>query len=142
MPVGHLYILLRKSLFRSSASILINFFLSWKWKWKLLSHVRLFVTPELNSPWNSPGQNTGVVSLSLLQGIFPTQGSNPGLSHCRQILYQLSYQGSPFKLKFMNSLHILDVNPLWHIICKYLLPFNRKYFHFFVLSIPYCAKAF
>ena len=46
------------------------------------------------SPWNSPGQNTGVGSLSLLQGIFLTQGSNPGLPHCRQILYQLSYQGS------------------------------------------------
>ena len=44
----------------------------------------------LYSPWNSPGQNTGVGSLSLLQGIFPTQGSNPGLMHCRQILYQLS----------------------------------------------------
>ena len=37
--------------------------------------------------------NTGVDSLSLLQQIFPTQGSNPGLLHCRQILYQLSYQG-------------------------------------------------
>ena len=47
------------------------------------------------SPWNSPGQSTGVGSLSLLQGIFPTQGSNPGLSHCRRILYQLSHQGSP-----------------------------------------------
>ena len=44
--------------------------------------------------WNSPGQNTGMGSLSLLQGIFPTQGSNPGLPHCRQILYQLSHQGS------------------------------------------------
>ena len=42
----------------------------------------------LYSPWNSPGKNTGVDSLSLLQGIFPTQGSNPGLPHCRQILYQ------------------------------------------------------
>ena len=41
-----------------------------------------------------PGQNTGVGSLTLLQGIFPTQGSNPGLPHCRQILYQLSHQGS------------------------------------------------
>ena len=41
---------------------------------------------RLYSPWNSPGQNTGVDSLSLLQGIFPTQGSNPGLPHCRQIL--------------------------------------------------------
>ena len=46
----------------------------------------------LYSPWNSPGQNTGVGSLSLLQGIFPTQESNPGLPHCKRILYQLSYR--------------------------------------------------
>ena len=51
---------------------------------------------RLLSPWNSPGQNTGAGSHSLLQGIFPIQESNPDLSHCRQILYQLSYQGSPF----------------------------------------------
>ena len=49
----------------------------------------------LYSPGNSPGQNTGVGSLSLLHGIFPTQGSNPSLLHCRQILYQLSHKGSP-----------------------------------------------
>ena len=48
----------------------------------------------LYRPWNSPGQNTGVGCLSLLQGIFPTQGLNPGLLHCRRILYQLSHQGS------------------------------------------------
>ena len=48
----------------------------------------------LHSPWNSPGQNTGVGSPSILQGIFPTQGSNPGLPCCRRILYQLSRQGS------------------------------------------------
>ena len=42
-----------------------------------------------NSPWNSPGQNTGVGSRSLLQGSFPAQGSNPGLPHCRWILYYL-----------------------------------------------------
>ena len=41
------------------------------------------------------GQNTGVGSHSLLQGIFPTQGLKPGLPHCRQILYQLSHKGSP-----------------------------------------------
>ena len=49
----------------------------------------------LYSLWNSPGQNTGVDSCSLLQGIFPTQGSNPDLPHCRRILYQLSHKGSP-----------------------------------------------
>ena len=54
----------------------------------------------LYSPWNSPGQNTGVGSLSLLQGIFPTQRSNPGLPHCRH-LYQLSHKGSPRILEWI-----------------------------------------
>ena len=63
-------------------------------KWKSLSHVLLFVTPWTIQSWNSPGQNTGAGSLSLLQGIFPTQGSNPSLPHCRQMLYHLSHQGS------------------------------------------------
>ena len=49
---------------------------------------------ELYSPWNSPGQNTRVGSLSLLQGIFPTQGLDPGLPHRRWILYHVSHQGS------------------------------------------------
>ena len=55
----------------------------------------------LYSPWNSPGQNTGVGSLSLLQGIFPTQGLNPGLPYCRWILYQLSPKGSPRVLEWV-----------------------------------------
>ena len=55
----------------------------------------------LYSPWNSLGQNTGVGSHSPLQGIFPTQGSNPGLPHCRQILYQLRHNGSPSNNKSM-----------------------------------------
>ena len=50
---------------------------------------------ELYNPWDSPGQNTGVGSCSLLQGIFPTHGSNPGLPHCRWILYQLNHKESP-----------------------------------------------
>ena len=49
----------------------------------------------LYSPWNSLGQNTGVGCHSLLQGIFPTQGLNPGGLHCRQILCHLNHQGSP-----------------------------------------------
>ena len=61
-----------------------------KSKWKSLSRIR-----GLYSPWNSPGQNTGVGSLPLLQRIVPIQGSNPGLPHCRQILNQLSHKGSP-----------------------------------------------
>ena len=51
--------------------------------------------------WNSPGQNTGVGGRSLLLGIFPTQGSNPDVPHCRWILYQLSCQGSPRTLQWV-----------------------------------------
>ena len=52
----------------------------------------------LYSPWNSPSQNTGVGSLSLLQGIFTTQGSNLGLPHCGRILY---HKGSPGILEWV-----------------------------------------
>ena len=52
---------------------------------------------------NFPDQNTGVGSLSLLHGIFPTQRSNPGLRHCRQLPYQLSHQGSTLFI----TLHLL-----------------------------------
>ena len=71
-----------------------------KVKWKLLRRVWLFATPRTVAcytplSWSSPGKNTGVGCRSLLQGIFPTQGMNPHLPHCRQILYHLSHQGSP-----------------------------------------------
>jgi len=56
---------------------------------------------RLLCPWNSPGKNTGVGSLSLLQGIFATQESNPGLMHRRWILYHLSHQGSPRILEWV-----------------------------------------
>ena len=80
----------------------------------------------LYSPWNSPGQNTGVGSLFLLQGIFPIQGSNPGLLHCRQMLYQLSYQGSPtltpnikhFLNSILKNLDLLTQENLVSIIRK------------------------
>ena len=64
----------------------------------LRPHGLHFGSRGLYSPWNSLGQNTGMGSLSLLQGIFPSQGSNPGLRHCRRILYQLSRKGSPYVL--------------------------------------------
>ena len=79
----------------------------WKWKWKLLSNVSL--QPDgLYSPWDSPGKNTGVGFCSLLQGIFPTLGSNPGLLHCRWILYCLSSRksfayGVPFSRRSSQS---------------------------------------
>ena len=66
------------------------------------SVVSIFLqTHGLYNPWNSPGQNPGVGILCLLQGIFPTQWSNPGLLHCRQILYQLSHQQNPRILEWV-----------------------------------------
>ena len=54
--------------------------------------------PRLPCPWKSPDKNVGVGCYSLLQGIFLTQGSNPGLLPCRQILYHPSHQGSQSQL--------------------------------------------
>ena len=71
------------------------------WNWKLLSRVLLFAIHGLYSPWNSLGQNTGVGSLSLLQGILPTQGTSPGLPPGKQILYQLSHEASPRILEWV-----------------------------------------
>ena len=74
-----------------------------KWsevKWKSFNCVRLFTTPW--NTWKSSGQNARVGSFFLLQGIFPTQGSNPGPPHCRQILYQLSHKESPRILEWVG----------------------------------------
>ena len=81
-----------------------------------LSRARLFATPwtvactKLLRPWDFPRKSTEVGCHLLLQGIFPTQGSNPGLLHCRQTLYCLSHQGSPSgdfnKLKFRTKMLI------------------------------------
>ena len=57
--------------------------------------------PRLFCPWNSPGKNTGGGCHFLLQGIFPTQRWNPGLLHCRKILYCLRHQGSPWVISSM-----------------------------------------
>ena len=65
-----------------------------KMKVKVAQSCPTFAAQGLYSPWNSPGQNTGVGSRSLLQGIFPAQGLSPGLPRCRRILYQLSHKGS------------------------------------------------
>ena len=62
---------------------------------------------RLLCPWNFPGENTGVGCHSHLQGIFPTQGSNLGLPHCRQILNHLSYQGSMISGKSIKICLIL-----------------------------------
>ena len=111
--------------------------LAWKipWRRSLVGHspwgckeldmaerlsLSLSLGPMDYSPWNSPGQDTGVGSLSLLQGIFPSQGLNPGLTHCRWILYQLSHKGSPYTLKVKVKLLSpvrLSVT-LWTVACQ------------------------
>ena len=80
-----------------------------------LNHVWLCDPMDCSPPCSSvhrdsPGKNTGVGCHAFLQGTFPTQGSNPGLPHCREILYQLSHQGSPM-LAFIQSLFILPIQP-------------------------------
>ena len=94
------------SLFNTRISFHLVGHLPWKWSchWsESCSVMSNSLWPHgLYSPWNSPGQNTGVGSLSLLQWIVPTQGSNPGLPHCRRILCQLNYKGSPRILKWVD----------------------------------------
>ena len=72
-----------------------------KVKVKSFSHVWLFATPWTIKSMEFSSQNTGMGNLSLLQGIFPTQGSSPGLPNCRQILYQLSHKGNPRILEWV-----------------------------------------
>ena len=88
---------------------------------QLLSHVLLFVNPwtvahQTPYPWNFSGKNTGVGCHFLLQEIFPTQGLNLCLLHCRQILYHLSHPGSVIidALNLNDSVHILltTLNPM------------------------------
>ena len=80
--------------------------------WECCSVVFDSLRPHgLYSTWNSLGQNTGVGSLSLFQGIFPIQGSNPGLPHSRLILYQLNHKGSPL-MDYANVFFYLScLNP-------------------------------
>ena len=81
----------------------------------------------LFSPWNSLGQNTGVSSLSLLQVIFPTQGSNLGLPHCRRIIYQLSHTRN----RGESTVHLSASTPHSH-------SFSLARFFSLLLSLDYC----
>ena len=84
----------------------------------------------LYSPWNSPGQNTGVGSLSLLQGIFPTQESNPGLLHFRRIPYQLSHKRPNANVRVRTQTRLGDSKfpPFLHnskkLLCGQLVGWN------------------
>ena len=78
---------------------LCNHILSWKWSRSVVYNSLRphgLQTRWLLCPWDFPGKSTGMGCHCLLQGIFPTQGLNPGLTHCRRILYHLSHQGSPY----------------------------------------------
>ena len=104
----------------------------------------------LYSSWNSPGQNTGVGSFSLLQGIFPTQGSNPGFLHCWQILYQLIHKGRPRILEWVayhfSSGSSQPRNPIGVLHCKqilYQLSYQGSpiFFFFFLFMYFYQLEA-
>ena len=105
------------------------------WEWKSLSCAWLIVTPwtieptRLLCPWNSPGMHTGMSSHSLLQGIFPTQGLNPGVLQCRQILHHLSHQGSPDTLFTSVVKQFLKIcnKVCWSLFMSKMWPNTRDY---------------
>ena len=98
-----------------------------EWKGKSFSHVWLIAIPrtlvhQVLCPWNSPGKNTGVGCHSLLQGIFPTQGLNPGLLHCRRILYHLHHREAQNSCNFLEPKGFFII--LFHnFLLRYLLLF-------------------
>ena len=121
------------------------------WQLWIVSVSHSVVSNPMNynlSPWNFPGQNTGVGWHSLLQGIFPTQGLNPGLLHCRQILYCLSHQESPtvnhaaINISVQMSLQVPDFNSFRYTprsglagSCdNFILKFLRSHHTFFHIS--------
>ena len=77
---------------------------------------------RLFCPWNSPGNSTGVGNHSLLQGTIPTQELNLGLLHCRQILYHLSHQGSPY---FHSNLYFFISSVNFGLFCSSFSSFFR-----------------
>ena len=91
---------------------------------------------RLLHPWDFPGNSPGVDCHFLLQGIFPTQGSNPGHPHCRQTLYHLSHQGSPND--YSNALSIFKIENRDFKLCQSLLMLWQKcYNHLLGDSAPF-----
>ena len=85
--------------------------------------------PGISVHGNSPGKNTGLVCQALLQKIFSTQGSNPGLPHCRWILYLLSHQGSLQFLPLWNGNSIYLISFLWGLNLKMNVIFSSVLAH-------------
>ena len=103
-----------------------------------LRRVRLWDPMDCSLPGSSvhgdsPGKNTRVGRHALLQGIYPTKGSNPGLLHCRRILYRLSRQGSPY-----TPYYSLSTQPRynWFYLCK-LFPNTIDVYFAFLLQYIY-----
>ena len=92
------------------------------------------------SPGHSPGKNTGVGCHALLQGTFPSQGSNPGLPHCRQILYHLSHQGSPRNIGVFVMLAIVNERVLKFPQSWCPLYSLSKYICLFTLNCKYLER--
>ena len=120
--------------------------IEWRSEVKSLSRVWLFASPwtlayQNPCPWNFPGKSTGVGCHSLLQGIFPTQESNPGLPHCRQILHCLSHQGSsPFSVTCSFFVLVSEWFPQFDLTAFPLSFSSLLYFYFseiYVLGSEY-----
>ena len=88
----------------------------------------------LYSPWSSPGQNTGVGSLSLLQQILPTQGSNPGFLQWGRILYQLIHKGSP---RILEWVAYPFSRPSWRILPTQELNWSLLHFRQILCQLSY-----
>ena len=84
---------------------------------------------RLLHPWDFLGKSTGVGCHFLLQGIFPTQGSNPGLLHCGQMLYHLSHQGSLYKIKRETKELGMETHPGEGVVKEEKFPNTRKASH-------------
>ena len=100
----------------------------------------LWDTIDLHCPGNP---SIGVGSLSLFQGIFPTQGLNPGLPHCRQILYQLSCQGSPTRRivkLYEEQKEMLIQSPVVTDLLIFSSNFKKIFYYYFTLQ--YCIGLF
>ena len=122
------YILTRKAKFILNFLVIVTYTFGCVLKW---SESRSVVSDSLQrhglySPWNSPGQHIGVDSLSLLQGIFTVQRSNPGLLHCRWILYHLSHKGSPRILEWVAY--------AYSVFVKHLQFWYPNYRHIYIFS--------
>ena len=99
-------------------------------------------SPSSSVRGNSPGRNTGVGCHTLLQGIFPTQGSNPGLLHCRWILYCLSHQGSPCMYVHIMYYNTYNNMPILHKIIKILynkIRSDQSLSHVWLFATPWIA---